>query len=83
MARQYWLVSPEVAGELGDGTVMDTAVHPPWVSRLHHRFQGWLGDDLLECFPCFLTTARIEHAPSRPGVGNTNSRLQGGRGRRP
>jgi hypothetical protein len=29
------------------------------VSRLHHRFEGWLGDDLLETFPCFLVSSAL------------------------
>ncbi|MDY7228976.1 hypothetical protein [Hyalangium rubrum] len=59
MSQSRWVVSPEVAGELGDNTVMDSSVHPPRVSRLHHRFEGWLGDELLEVFPCFLVTAAL------------------------
>lgn len=38
---------------------MDTAVHPPRVTRLHLRFEGWLGDDIVECFPCFIVTERL------------------------
>ncbi len=52
-------VSPEVAGALGDGTEMDAGVHPPRVDRLHYVFSGWLGDDIVESFPCFLVTERL------------------------
>lgn len=52
----FWSLAPEVAGELGPDTVMDTSVHPPIVSKLQYRFQGWLGDDLLESFPCYVVT---------------------------
>nr|WP_159063851.1 hypothetical protein [Thaumasiovibrio occultus] len=52
-------LEPEVAGELGEHTVVDTTQFPPLVSTLHHQFEGWLGDDLLECFPCFLVTAAL------------------------
>lgn len=52
----YYLVEPEVAGGLGDTTVIDTSFHPPAVSNLEYRFEGWLGDDILESFPCFITT---------------------------
>jgi hypothetical protein len=62
MITKRWLVSPEVAGELGTNTVIDTSVHPPRVSRLHHQFEGWLGDDLLEVFPCFLVSSRLAQA---------------------
>lgn len=67
MAFHY--VEPEVAGELGPGTVMDTTVHPPLVSRLEYRFTDWLGDGLVESFPCYLVTVdvakRIEAAALR------------------
>ena len=52
----YYTLRPEVAGGLGDGTVMDTTVHPPIVERLHYEFEDWLGDDLVESFPCFLVS---------------------------
>lgn len=55
MAKFYYL-EPEVAGELGEDTVMDTSVHPPIVSAVHYDFMDWLGDDLIEAFPCFLIT---------------------------
>ena len=59
MSTTYWRISPEVAGELAEGTQLDTTVHPPRVTRLHHRFEGWLGDDIVACFPCFLVTERL------------------------
>jgi len=59
MSKGRWVLSPEVAGELGEGTTMDSSVHPPRVSRFHHRFEGWLGDDLLEAFPCFLVSSAL------------------------
>ncbi len=59
MSTSYWRMSPEVAGELANGTQMDTTVHPPRVTRLHHRLEGWLGDDIIECFPCFVVTERL------------------------
>jgi len=52
----YYFVEPEVAGGLGESTVMDRSVHPPVVSRLAYRLDGWLGDVLLESFPCFILT---------------------------
>lgn len=38
---------------------MGTSVHPPLVSVLECEFDGWLGDDLLESFPCFIVTERL------------------------
>jgi hypothetical protein len=62
MSTDRWVVSPEVAGELGEHTEMDSSVHPPSVSRFHHRFEGWLGDELLEAFPCFLVSSDLASA---------------------
>jgi len=56
---KFFCVEPEVAGELGDNTKIDRSVHPPIVNRLHYELDGWLGDALLESFPCFVVT---EHA---------------------
>lgn len=44
---KYFYIEPEVAGGLGRNTVMNRAVHPPVVSKLHYHFDGWLGDVLL------------------------------------
>jgi hypothetical protein len=52
----HYIVEPDVAGGLGDDTVMDDTVHPPIVSRLHYEFDDWFGDVLLESFPCFIVT---------------------------
>jgi hypothetical protein len=62
MNTERWVVSPEVAGELGEHTAMDSSVHPPRVSHFHHRFEGWLGDELLEAFPCFLVSSVLATA---------------------
>jgi hypothetical protein len=56
----FYIVRPEVAGGLGERT---ECLHRPdgefVVTRLHYEFQGWLGDELLEAFPCFIVTRRI------------------------
>ena len=56
---KYFTIEPEVSGELGSLTEMDTSIHPPVVSRLEYRVCGWLGDALLECFPCFIGTVAL------------------------
>jgi hypothetical protein len=58
----YWILEPEVAGGLGEGTIIDRQSHPPIVSRLHYGFQGWLGDELLATFPCYIVTERVHQA---------------------
>ena len=55
----FYFVGPEVAGGLGDNTVMDTSYHPPVVSELEYQFDGWLGDEILEIFPCFIVTKSL------------------------
>lgn len=56
---KYFYVDPEVAGGLGSRTVMDRSVHPPLVARLHYHIEGWLGDVVLESFPCFIVTLEV------------------------
>lgn len=58
----YYYIEPEVAGGWGAKTVADTSVHPPQVSKLHYEFAGWLGDDLIESFPCFIVTDVLKNA---------------------
>jgi len=53
---KYFYIQPEVAGGLGENTVMDRSVHPPIVSKLHYAFDGWGGDVLLRSFPCLIVT---------------------------
>jgi len=56
----YRIIEPEVAGSLGNKTEMDTSIHPPIIKSLHFEFDGWLGDDLLETFPCFIITRDLK-----------------------
>ena len=57
---KFYSLEPEVAGSLGPGTVMDTAVHPPRVHKLHYESDGWSGDDILEPFPCYIITEQLK-----------------------
>lgn len=52
----FHILDPEVAGELGPQTVLDSTVHPPRVTRLHYIIDAWMGDDLVQSFPCYLIT---------------------------
>lgn len=58
----YYILDPEVAGGLGKHTGMDNSVHPPIVTKLHYEFDGWLGDDLLQTFPCYIVTEKMGNA---------------------
>lgn len=55
----YFYIEPEVAGGLGDSTVLDSSVHPPVVEHLEYCFDEWQGDALLESFPCFIATESL------------------------
>lgn len=57
-----YILEPEVSGELGDHTIIETRVHPPIVTQLHFIFKGWLGDDLIECFPVYLISERLRQS---------------------
>lgn len=56
---QYYLIKPEVAGGLGEHTLMDSNTHPPIVHKLHYTFDGWSGDVLLTSFPCYIVTSNV------------------------
>ncbi len=66
--RAYYVVSPEVAGEIGPLSDLDTSVHPPSVRRLNYVFMGWLGDDIVESFPIFLVTEALSEAIMSSGL---------------
>lgn len=53
---KYFFIQPEVAGGIGENTMMDRSVHPPIVSRLHYELDGWPDDVLLRTFPCLIVT---------------------------
>ncbi|KFF18848.1 hypothetical protein [Chryseobacterium sp. JM1] len=55
----YKLLEPEVAGGLGDKTKIDNSFFPPLIKNLHYEFDGWLGDDILESFPCYIVTEQL------------------------
>ncbi|MCP4357557.1 MAG: hypothetical protein GY796_06030 [Chloroflexi bacterium] len=61
---EFFVLEPEVAGGWGKNTEADTSVYPPRVFKLHYEFSGWLGDCIIESFPCFLVTADASQAIS-------------------
>ncbi|MHA6829299.1 hypothetical protein ACQUJV_24240 [Ralstonia pseudosolanacearum] len=64
----YFFREPEVAGALGENTVLDAGTHPPRVEKLHFEFSGWLGDAILESFPCLIATLSASEALEQSGV---------------
>src|SRR4051812_22164191 len=71
----FFVLEPEVAGGWGRNTVADTRTHPPAVNHLHYEFYGWLGDALLESFPCFLVSEPL--GEGLENVGLSGFRLAG------
>jgi len=61
-ADEFRRLMPEVPGELGDQARLDATTHPPRVERFHLDLTNWLGDDLVEVFPCFAVTQRLADA---------------------
>ncbi len=56
----YHAVEPEVAGGWGSKTELTrTPGRPDVFHKLEYRFEGWLGDALLESTPCFIATERL------------------------
>lgn len=68
---EFHMLSPEVAGQLGDKTVLSPPQQPdsfPNVSNLEYVFDGWLGDELLESFPCFIVSNCLAEALAGSGI---------------
>ncbi|GLU40012.1 hypothetical protein [Pseudomonas sp. NBRC 100443] len=57
----YYYIEPEVSGGIGRNSIIDTSVHPPLVTKLNYEFYGWLGDDLIESFPCFIVSENLKN----------------------
>lgn len=62
---QFFLVKPEVAGGLGERTIMDRSTHPPKVHVLNYVLDGWSGDVLLTSFPSYIVTPEARDALER------------------
>ncbi|MBV7530989.1 hypothetical protein [Chitinophaga sp. sic0106] len=60
MNKEYDRLLLEVSGELGEGTKIENSTHPPIVNYLHFIFNGWLGNELIECFHCYLVTDTLQ-----------------------
>jgi hypothetical protein len=67
MTKTY-ILEPEVPGGLGPRTQMDRSTHPPIVSVVHFVFDGWLGDQLVESFPCYLVAPSLAQALADAGI---------------
>jgi hypothetical protein len=56
------VLEPLVAGQLGDGTLLDASTHPPLVSRVQYVLDAPTSDDLIESFPVFLVSEALGSA---------------------
>ncbi|MET3448212.1 hypothetical protein [Ralstonia sp. 1138] len=65
---KYFFLEPEAAGGLGENTILDASLHPPRIDRLHVELGGWLGDAILETFPCVMATKLAAEALERNGA---------------
>jgi len=52
-------LEPQVAGELGPDTDLDTSTHPPKVKRLEFVLDQPESDELVTSFPVFLVSAQL------------------------
>ncbi|MFC3960205.1 hypothetical protein [Halovivax cerinus] len=60
----YYHIHPEVAGELGAETEHDGSSLPPTqesIQKLHYEFSGWLGDELLKSYSCYIITDSVKN----------------------
>lgn len=54
-----YLIEPEVAGQLGNDTILNHSTKPPIIEKLNYEFDDWLGDDFLAGFQCFICTEKL------------------------
>jgi hypothetical protein len=63
-----FVLDPQVAGELGARTEIDTSVHPPVVTCLEYVLDRPGTDDLIQSFPVFLATSPLKSALDAAGM---------------
>lgn len=63
-----FVIDPQVAGELGEGTEMDSSVHPPVVSHLEYVLDYPGTDDLIQSFPVYLASVELRASLEAAGV---------------
>lgn len=52
-------LDPQVAGELGEGTVLDGSTHPPRVSQVVYVLDQPDADEFIQSFPVFLVSTNL------------------------
>jgi len=60
--KNYKKIQPEVIVGLGAETEFQEKEAPfKTVVKLHINLEDWLGDDLMECYPCYIVTENLKH----------------------
>ena len=58
----YKIIQPEVIVGLGEKTEFLEKEAPfKTITKLHIKLEDWLGDDLMECFPCYIITENLKN----------------------
>ena len=59
--KKYNKLNPEVIVGLGEKTEF-LEKEPPFntVIKLHIQLEDWLGDDIMECYPCYIVTEELK-----------------------
>ncbi|MGO4186810.1 hypothetical protein [Pseudarthrobacter sp. TAF60_1] len=70
----FYIVRPEVAGGIGDNTVMDYSGDRVGVSHLHYEFESWLGDELITGHPAFAATTVLADKFKQAGLTGFHTR---------
>ena len=74
MKSSFVILEPEVAGGWGPSSVVvRTPGRPVLIEKLHYRFDGWLGDELLESTPCFIATRRLVDEVQNAGLSGVDA----------
>jgi hypothetical protein len=58
--KKFNFIEPEVIVGIGENTILDTNYNPPKVDHLDLEIEDWLGNDLMESYPCFIITESLK-----------------------
>ena len=64
--KNYQKIQPEVIVGMGEKTkFLDQKPAIKTVLHLHIQLEDWLGDDIMECHPCYLVTEKLKEGIER------------------
>lgn len=58
--KKFHFIEPEVIVGIGENTILDNNYNPPKVDQLNLEIEDWLGNDLMESYPCFIITESLK-----------------------